>query len=101
MRASTGDSYNGEAMDTQRVGQLHHVVGPIEECAVPLEVGQAIARAIDSDRTGTEGHGNRLVGMLKQPSTGGAREEENGSARQIAAFGKAQRPAVRQQDRLM
>lgn len=71
------DTRHWEPIEAQRIRQLLHIVGPIEESAVPLEVGQAIARAIDSDPTGAEGCGDRLVGMLKQPSTGGAREEKN------------------------
>jgi hypothetical protein len=35
-------------MDTQRVGQLHNVVGPIQERSTRLKVREAVPRAIDS-----------------------------------------------------
>ena len=97
--APTGDPQDHETLQPQRVCQLDHVVGPIDQGATGLKVGETHARPVEGDQPDTARFRRLVAKAPLEPRSGPAVEEEERSAPGIAPFRIAQSTAVWKSDR--
>ena len=100
VRAAGGDAQHGEAIDTQLVGEAGHVIGPVEQPASPLKVGEAEAGAVGRDDALAVPLGRLATEARLHPRAREAVEVKDGAACGIADDVVAERATVRQREPL-
>ena len=94
VRAPAGMASNGKLGDGKGIGQLGDVVGPVEEGAVRLEVGTAVAGAIRCNDPYAQLLGSFVQNRRFQTGIIAAVKEKERPAGKIAIFGIGQDTAV-------